>query len=272
MLFVEDSADDSEVTARAFRAGGCELTYERVDTPEGMHAALKPGGSDLAVADYSMPRFHGLSALKMLRESGLDVPFILVSGAVGEDVAVEDAMRRRGLRIEEQPKRLPVAVERELREYEDRGGRKRAEGLYSSLVERLPVGLFRSSLSGDILEANPAMVEMLGFSDVQTLKMARSRELWVRPEERAKLFETLKRDGLAQNFSIEVRRPDGSVIWCEQSVRAVYAPTATSNITRACWWISLPGSRPWRRRIGRAIGWRTSRWRRRGSDRSFWPA
>ena len=223
MLFVEDSADDAEMTARAIRAGGCELTYERVDTAEGMQAALKAGGWDLVIADYSMPRFHGLSALKMLRESGLDVPFILVSGAVGEDVAVE-AMRcgADDYVLKSNLKRLPVAVERELREYEDRGARKRAEGLYSSLVERLPVGLFRSSLSGDILEANPAMVEMLGFSDVETLKMARSRELWARPEERAKLFETLKRDGLAQNFSIEVRRPDGSVIWCEQSVRAVY--------------------------------------------------
>ncbi|MGD0116516.1 MAG: response regulator [Candidatus Binatus sp.] len=223
MLFVEDSADDAEMTARAIRAGGCELSYERVDTAEGMQEALRAGGWDLVIADYSMPCFHGLTALKMLRESGLDVPFILVSGAVGEDLAVE-AMRcgADDYVLKSNMKRLPVAVERELREYEDRGARKRAEGRYSSLVERLPVGLFRSSLAGDILEANPAMVEMLGFSDVETLKVARSRELWARPEDRAKLFETLERDGLAQNFSIEVRRPDGSVIWCEQSVRAVY--------------------------------------------------
>ena len=92
VLIVEDSSDDAELSIRALRRAGIDPTFERVDTPEAMRKALAEGTWDLVIADYSMPRFNGLAALKMLRESGLDLPFILVSGAVGEDVAVE-AMR-----------------------------------------------------------------------------------------------------------------------------------------------------------------------------------
>ena len=76
-----------------------------------------------------MPRFNGLAALKMLRESGLDLPFILVSGAVGEDVAVE-AMRcgADDYVLKSNLARLPLAVERELRDYEVRVERNRARG------------------------------------------------------------------------------------------------------------------------------------------------
>jgi CheY-like chemotaxis protein len=67
ILIVEDSADDAELAARALRRGGCELTYERVETPQAMHAALARAKWDLVIADYSMPHFNGLAALKLLR-------------------------------------------------------------------------------------------------------------------------------------------------------------------------------------------------------------
>ncbi len=89
ILMVEDSADDAELAVRMLRQSGFDLTYERVDTPEAMHAALEAGSWDLVIADYSMPRFSGLAALKLLQDKGFDLPFILASGTVGEDVAVE---------------------------------------------------------------------------------------------------------------------------------------------------------------------------------------
>jgi len=223
ILMVEDSADDSEVTARAIRAGGCDLTYDRVDTPETMREALRLGGWDLVIADYSMPRFHGLTALKMLRDSGLDIPFILVSGAVGEDLAV-DAMRSGAddYVLKSNMTRLSAAVDRELREYEGRHARKRAESLYRSLVERLPVGLFRSSTAGELLEVNPAMIEMLGFSDANALKQFNNADLWVDPTERDRLLDILRRKGIVKNFAMHLRRTDGTLFWGEQSVHAVY--------------------------------------------------
>jgi signal transduction histidine kinase len=128
ILMVEDSADDAELTARALRRSGCELTFERVETPEAMRAALMRAKWDLVIADYSMPRFNGLAALKLLRDQGLDLPFILVSGTVGEGVALEAMKCGAGdYVLKSNLVRLPLAVERELRDFETRGARRRAE-------------------------------------------------------------------------------------------------------------------------------------------------
>jgi two-component system, sensor histidine kinase and response regulator len=223
VLLVEDSPDDAELTVRALRRVGCDLSYQRVDTPEAMRAALREGNWDIVIADYSMPRFNGLAALKMLRDSGLDLPFILVSGTVGEEVAVEavkggadDYVLKNNLA------RLPLAVERELRDREVRAERKRLEDLYSSLVDRVPVGLFRTLPGGAIVEANPALIEMLGFRDGESLRNADVTGLWLRPEALARFRTLLEKEGVARNFEMEIRRPDGSVIWCEQNARAVY--------------------------------------------------
>ncbi len=223
ILIVEDSADDAELAVRALRQSGCELTYQRVDTPEAMLAALQGAHWDLVIADYSMPRFNGLAALKMLRNAGLDLPFILVSGTVGEDVAVE-AMKcgAQDYVLKSNLARLPLAVERELRDYEVRRERNRAQARYRSLVDRVPVGLFGISPGGDILEANPALIEMLGFSDADDFKHVNVAQLWIQPEERARLMAIIEREGVVQNFEMQMRRSDGSVIWCEQSARAVY--------------------------------------------------
>lgn len=223
VLIVEDLPDDAELTVRALRHGGLDLTYERVDTPEAMGAALAQGTWDLVIADYSMPRFNGLAALKMLRDTGIDLPFILVSGTVGEDVAVE-AMKGGAddYVLKSNLARLPLAAERELRDSEVRVERNRAEARYRSLVDRVPVGLFRISPAGDILEFNPALIDMLGFQDGDSLKKADVAELWLQPQERARFEAVIEREGVVKNFEMEMRRRDGSVIWCEQSARAVY--------------------------------------------------
>jgi len=223
VLIVEDSPDDAELMVRALRRAECKLTYERVDTPEALQSALERGEWDMVIADYSMPRFDGLAALKVVRNAGLDQPFILVSGTVGEDVAVE-AMRSgaQDYVLKSNLARLPLAVERELRDFEVRKERNRAKDLYRSLVDRVPVGLFRISPGGEVFEANRALIEMLGFSDAEGLKHADVTKLWSQAEELARFRAIIGREGAVQNFEMQVRRPDQSVIWCEQSARAVY--------------------------------------------------
>ncbi|MGH8323930.1 MAG: response regulator, partial [Steroidobacteraceae bacterium] len=221
-LIVDDSPDDAELAVRALKRGGYDLTYQRVDTPEAMQKALEQGDWDLVIADYSMPRFNGLAALKMLRDTKLDLPFILVSGTVGEEAAVE-AMKcgADDYVLKSSLARLPLAVERELREHEVRVERNRAEARYRSLFDRVPVGVFSVSPEGNVIEANPALVEMLGFGTADSLKRANIAELWLRPEERARLVAILEKKSVVKNFEVQMRRPDGSVIWCEQSARAV---------------------------------------------------
>ena len=117
VLIVEDSENDALLLLRSLWRGGYEPQFERVDTPEAMAAALSSQAWDIVISDYSMPHFSGLAALWVLKQSGLDVPFILMSGTVGEDVAVE-AMKAgaHDYVLKNKPQRLVCAIEREIRE------------------------------------------------------------------------------------------------------------------------------------------------------------
>lgn len=120
-LVVEDSADDAELMLRELRRDGYSVTFERVDTPQAMSAALDGETWDIVLSDHSMPQFSAPAALRLLRDSGLDLPFIIVSGAIGEEGAV--AAMRAGAHdyiSKDNLARLTVAVERETREAEIR--------------------------------------------------------------------------------------------------------------------------------------------------------
>jgi two-component system, sensor histidine kinase and response regulator len=222
ILIVDDSADDAELMVRALRRAGHEIEFERVDTAEAMLAALARQSWDIIVADYSMPHFSGVAALELLKRQDLDLPFILVSGTVGEDIAV--AAMKAGAQdyiVKHSLARLPLAVERELREAQIRRERRNVEARYRNLFESVPVGVFSIRPDGEIIEANPAFVQMMGFDRVEDLKRVNLRTLWTSSAEFARRNELLAREGIIQNFESQRRRPDGTVIWCSESLRAV---------------------------------------------------
>src|SRR5215208_1032306 len=88
LLLIEDSEDDAALVVRTLRRGGYDLTHARVETVEAMRDALARHTWDLVISDYSMPQFSGPAALQLLHEAGIDLPFIIVSGTIGEDTAV----------------------------------------------------------------------------------------------------------------------------------------------------------------------------------------
>jgi PAS domain S-box-containing protein len=223
LLIVEDSADDAELMIRALRRAGCDPTFERVETPEAMLAALERGPLDLVIADYAMPHFSGLAALKMLQDTDLDLPFILVSGSVGEDVAV--AAIRAGAQdyiLKGNLTRLAPAVERELRDAQVRRERKQAESRYRHLFNSVPVGVFITTPDGDVIEANSRFIAMLGFADLESLKRVNIGKLWAHPEERVRLSEMIKCEGALENVEVEFCRPDGRIVWCVLSSQIIY--------------------------------------------------
>lgn len=128
MLIVEDSEDDALLLARALRRAGYDVSFERVETAGTMTEALARQTWNLIIADHSMPHFSGTEALELLKKSGLDIPFIFVSGTIGEDTAV--AAMKAGAQdyiMKGHLTRLIPAIERELREAEVRIQRRRAE-------------------------------------------------------------------------------------------------------------------------------------------------
>ena len=91
VLILEDSQSDAELMVRALERSGIRPEWERVETEPDFAARLTPA-PDLILSDYVLPQFSGLQALQLVRSRGLDVPFIVVSGSIGEDIAV-DAMK-----------------------------------------------------------------------------------------------------------------------------------------------------------------------------------
>jgi DNA-binding NtrC family response regulator len=137
-LIADDSENDVLVLLHILRKAGFEPVYERVWTAPAMKAALQRQAWDIVISDYEMPNFDGFEVLQLLKESGHDLPFILVSAVVSEETAVaamkagaHDYIMKRNLA------RLVPAIERELREAQTRGARKAAEMALRQSEEQL---------------------------------------------------------------------------------------------------------------------------------------
>ena len=128
VLIVEDNERDAALLVRELQRGGYDLTFERVDTADAMNAAFESQSWDLVVSDFSMPRFSAQAALALVKARELDLPFIIVSGTVGEEVAV-DAMRAGAHDFMPKGKfvRLLPAIKRELQDAAGRAERKAIE-------------------------------------------------------------------------------------------------------------------------------------------------
>jgi signal transduction histidine kinase len=128
VLIVEDSENDASLLEIELERAGYDPVCHRVETPEAMSAALERQVWDVVIADYVMPHFNGLAALNLVAEKGLDIPFIVVSGHITEETAVE-AMKAgaHDYVMKDRLARLGRAIERELREAEVRRRRREAE-------------------------------------------------------------------------------------------------------------------------------------------------
>ncbi len=220
VLNVEDSQQDTALLVRHLERAGYDLILDRVDTAETMKAALASRDWDVILCDYSMPQFNALEAVALVKEINLDIPLIIISGTVGEEVAVE-AMRSgahdylmKGSLI-----RLAPTIERELQESENRRARRRAEDdlltserKYRLLFDQnpLPMWVFdRETLR--FLAINEAAIAHYGFSREEFLAMTIKD---VRPPEDIPTLEHALRPvaGLDAAGIWKHRKKDGSVI------------------------------------------------------------
>lgn len=164
ILFVEDSPNDVELARRVLEGAGMKIEFAVVASADELRATLKSRRWDIVISDYWMPSFTGLDALHIVQEYELDMPFILVSGMVGEDSAVE--LMRAGAHdylLKDRLTRLPSAVERELRALRRRKEQRRAEHaqrlvvqasaiLASSLEIEQTIGELARLIAGDVAD------------------------------------------------------------------------------------------------------------------------
>jgi len=172
LLQVEDSAGDAALIARLLEKAGWAVRAERVETADEMKAALARETWDLVIADFTLPSFDAPRALELLKETGLDIPFIVVSGMIGEEIAVR--MMKAGAAdylLKDALARLAPAVERELREAAIRRERRRALDALAAEKERLHVTLqsigeavITTDLHGTVTLMNNVAGKLTGWS------------------------------------------------------------------------------------------------------------
>lgn len=220
LLLVEDSDQDAFLLMRELIRAGFDVDHERVDDAETMRRALEEQKWDLVVSDYSMPGFDGLRALKILQASGQDLPFVIVSGAIGEDVAV-DTMRAgaHDYVMKHNLARLGPAIRRELHEAEVRRARRRAEDGYRSMVESSLQGLLIIQ-DRRIAFANHAAAQMLGYTVKELLAMPPEQVTRsVAAEDRSRVWTSFQRRIAGENppsrYELPLIRKNGSKLWVE---------------------------------------------------------
>jgi signal transduction histidine kinase len=138
VLMVEDREDDMHLLLLHLKRGGYEPVYCRVDTAQAMLEQLRTQQWEMVLADYNMPDFSGLQALKIAQESGLDIPFIIVSGAIGEELAV--AAMKAGAHdylLKDKLARLVPAIDRALKDAAERSRLRQVEELRGELEREL---------------------------------------------------------------------------------------------------------------------------------------
>jgi PAS domain S-box-containing protein len=232
VLLVEDSADDAEIILHALKQGGYEPVYERIDTAGAMMSALGRGSWDVVLSDYTMPLFSGLKALNLLQAKGQDVPFILVSGAIGEEIAV--AMMKAGASdyvMKGNLKRLVAAVQRELKDAAVRRERRQAEEALQESERRLKVaqalgriGDWEFDLATQKIEWSDETYRLYEREKTAGPPAAEEEASYYTPEEAARLREFSRRaieNGEDFRYDLTAKLPGGKTIFLNATMHSI---------------------------------------------------
>ena len=221
LLLIEDSPTDATLTVAALRRAGHQVEVLRVETEVELRAALAAGTWDVITCDWAMPQFSAPAALAVLDELDLDVPFIIVSGTIGEELAVD--MMRAGAHdyvLKDRIARLAPAVEREIHRARDRAQQRRAaseqaatEARYRRIVENTNQGVWMIDAATKTTFLNERMAQLLGLTVEEV--MGRSPAEFLDAESRAGLAAAVAHHRTGESFQHEVRfiRADGSSLW-----------------------------------------------------------
>jgi len=229
-LLVEHSRDDAERILFQLSESGFRVDHTLVETKEQFRTALAENDYEVVLADYRLPGWTGIDALCALRQAGKDIPFLLITGTLGEEAAVE--CLKQGVNdyiLKDHLARLPIALMRALTEKALRDENTQAqenlrlsEARNRDLVENSVYAIFRVSTDGNLLDANPALFRILGCAEGDELKTLNlASDLFRFPEQHAQLMAACREHGQIHGAEAEWRRRDGGNLSVRLHLRCV---------------------------------------------------
>lgn len=237
LLIAEDNAADRDLVVLELARAGIRGTQTHIENRQQFEATMLPGAFDAIISDYRFPDWTGMDAFTFAKSVDAEVPFLLVTGNLGDEAAIDCI--KRGMSdyiLKDHLFRLPVALEHAISDRALRQKHRHAqEALRVSeirnreLVQHSIYGILRAEGNGKFMDANPALLRILNLSSAGTLPSS-LQEVYRFPEQFAQLMSSCRAFGQVHGAEAEWRRPDGGIIAVRLQLRSLSSPDPEGSV------------------------------------------
>ncbi|MBI4553524.1 MAG: response regulator [Candidatus Latescibacteria bacterium] len=225
LVLIDDNPHDCDLAIRALRHDFPDLQVTQMSEGQEFAHHLEQGDFDLIITDYQLRWMNGLAVLRAVKARWPDCPVIMFTDTGNEEIAVEGM--KAGLsdyliKTPQQFSRLPEVVRAALEQAHQHHAHHEVEVFYQRLFETVPIGLYRTTPDGRVLDANPALVTLLGYPDRESLMAVNVVDLYVNAEDRQRWQTLMERDVVVHGFEAQIHWHDGTIRWVKDTARAVH--------------------------------------------------
>ncbi len=224
IILIDDNPDDRLLVERILKKEFPDLEIVHIKNAREFESNIQGCNFDLVITDYRLRWTDGIEILSIVKKMCPDKPVIMFTATGTQEVAVQAMKLGLDDYVIKSPqhfKRLPPAIRSALQKMKQKKALREAEDKYRKLFTNIPVGLYRTTPDGKIVDANPALARLLGFESPEEILETNVMEFFLRTEEREKLLAMLKEKEVVTNYQIQLKTRTGETIWVEDSVRAV---------------------------------------------------
>jgi diguanylate cyclase (GGDEF)-like protein/PAS domain S-box-containing protein len=222
VVMVEDAAVEAEIIARQLKKGGLQCAIVRVESETDFRRALQERAPDVILSDFSLPKFSGMVALDIAVELAPDIPFVFVSGTIGEERAIE-ALRRGATDyvLKSNLMRLVPAIERALRETEAKSKQRATENLLQDIVATSQDWIWQVDVAGRFTYSSPAVMNILGYEATELLGRPYEQFRVAEPADSPALPDPLHGSTTVSGSIARWRHRDGQIRWLERNATVI---------------------------------------------------
>lgn len=224
ILIIDDNPLDRSLIIRLLKHEFPGIETIQILGEESFNRALNDGDFNLVITDYKLSWSDGLKVLHSVKDHFPDTPVVMFTDSGNDEIAIESI--KAGLddyivKSQEHFVRLSSAIMRILNRAEQDDKFEESTILYQKLFERVPIGLYRTAKDGKILDANPALLKMLGYPDKKSLLSINAKDTYVNAKDRRQWIEIIERNGVIRGFEMQLKCFDGEIIWVKDNAYGV---------------------------------------------------